>query len=114
MRLWRIRCANAAIGGADTPRHNIIISDMRDSSFILRRDGYRQAVGFRKIRLRALRFCLQAVRRFIFLAHPVSPHDAVVCVATSCCGNRGLSENMTALARDIGEARAVCAQAPIP
>ena len=45
-----------------------------------------------------------------FLTYPVSPHNAAVCIATSCCGERGLSENLTALARDIGEARAVCAQ----
>ena len=40
-----------------------------------------------------------------FLTYPVSPHNAAVCIATSCCGERGLSENMTALARDIGDAR---------
>ena len=43
---------------------------------------------FREIRLCDARFWLQGVRRFIFLAHPLSPRDAAVCVATSCCGER--------------------------
>ena len=45
-----------------------------------------------------------------FLTYSVSPHNAAVCIATSCCNERELSDDLTALARDIGEARAVCAQ----